>query len=96
MSDKIQSASDQDCLSFQSRLPELFEEQASFDEEEHLRHCTNCKTLVKDLQYIAQQAKLLLPLHEPSGAVWNSIQDSVGREQAKAESSRPEEDNSVQ
>lgn len=96
MSDKIQSATDQDCLNFQNRLPELFEEQASFEEEEHLRHCTNCQTLVKDLQYIAQQAKLLLPLHEPSDAVWNSIQDSVGREQANAESSRQEKDNSIQ
>lgn len=83
MSEKIQSATDQDCLNFQNRLPELFEEKSSFEQEEHLKHCTNCQTLVKDLQYIAQQAKLLLPLHEPSEAVWDSIQQSVGREQSE-------------
>jgi hypothetical protein len=45
--------------------------------------------LVQDLRYIADQAKLLLPLRDPSPQVWDNIQDSLEREglvqpQAKA------------
>jgi prenyltransferase beta subunit len=74
-----------DCAEFQQKLPELFEEHADLSHEEHLKHCENCSALVRDLEYIAQQAKLLLPIHEPSPAVWDTIQSALQREQAEAE-----------
>jgi hypothetical protein len=70
-----------DCAEFQQRLPELFEAQADLSQNEHLRQCENCAALVRDLEYIAQQAKLLLPIHDPSPAVWDTIQSALKKEQ---------------
>ena len=66
-----------DCAEFQDRLPELFENQANLNEEEHLKHCEKCAALVRDLEYIAQQAKLLLPIHDPSPTVWDNIRSAI-------------------
>jgi hypothetical protein len=65
------------CADFQDRLPELFETHADLSAEEHLRTCENCAALVRDLEYIAQQAKLLLPIHDPSPSVWNNIRSAI-------------------
>lgn len=66
-----------DCAHFQERLPELFESGADLSADQHLRNCENCAALVRDLEYIAQQAKLLLPLHDPSPEVWTNIQSAI-------------------
>ena len=65
------------CTEFQDQLPELFESGAGLKEQEHLKTCVQCSALVGDLEYIAQQAKLLLPIHDPSPAVWENIQTSL-------------------
>lgn len=65
------------CGEFQEKLPELFEANADLSEQEHLKTCENCAALVRDLEYIASQAKLLLPIHDPSPAVWESIQAAI-------------------
>jgi len=70
-----------DCAEFQQKLPELFETQADLSQNEHLLQCKTCAALVRDLQYIAQQAKLLLPIHDPSPAVWDTIQSALKNEQ---------------
>ena len=69
--------SQQPCADFQEQLPELFESGANLNEQEHLKTCEQCSALVRDLEYIAQQAKLLLPIHDPSPAVWENIQTSL-------------------
>jgi hypothetical protein len=66
-----------DCAKFQESLPELFESGKNLGSEEHLKTCENCAALVRDLEYIAQQAKLLLPLHDPSPSVWDNIQSAI-------------------
>jgi hypothetical protein len=68
------------CAEFQDQLPELFESHADLSAEEHLKTCENCSALVRDLEYIAQQAKLLLPIHDPSPGVWNKIESAIQRE----------------
>jgi hypothetical protein len=67
------------CAEFQESLPELFEAQGDLNAHEHLRACENCAALVRDLEYIAAQAKLLLPMHDPSPAVWENIQQAIRR-----------------
>ncbi len=67
-----------DCAAFQQRLPQLFEAGADFSDEPHLRGCDNCAELVRDLEYIAQQAKLLMPIHDPAPAVWENIKTALG------------------
>jgi DNA-binding IclR family transcriptional regulator len=70
--------SDISCEEFQEQLPEMFESGRALDSEEHLKSCEKCAALVRDLQYIAAQAKLLLPLHDPSPAVWEKIESKLG------------------
>jgi len=74
--------SQQPCADFQEQLPELFESGADLKEQEHLKICEQCSALVSDLEYIAQQAKLLLPIHDPSPAVWENIQTSLSGEKS--------------
>ncbi len=73
------------CAEFQEIMPELFESQADLNAQDHLRTCENCAALVRDLEYIASQAKLLLPMHDPSPAVWEHIQQAIGRTPGGAE-----------
>lgn len=75
------------CAEFQENLPELFatgENRIAEDSllHEHLSTCDNCSALVRDLQYIAEQAKLLLQTEEeePSEIVWKKIQQSIDNE----------------
>ena len=67
-----------DCAAFQERLPQLFGADGDFSKEPHLEICDNCAELVRDLEYIAQQAKLLMPIHDPSPAVWDNIKTALG------------------
>jgi hypothetical protein len=79
----IESRNDEknkECAEFQDRLPELFGAEADLSAEEHLKTCENCAALVRDLQYIADQAKLLLPIHDPDPALWNRIEQTLQRE----------------
>ena len=65
------------CAEFQDVLPELFEAHSDLSGHEHLKSCENCAALVRDLEYIASQARLLLPIHDPSPAVWDNIQQAL-------------------
>ena len=72
------------CAEFQQHLPELF---ASGNNgvmldptlEEHIGSCDQCSALVRDLKYIADQARLLREpaVEEPSDAVWANIQNKL-------------------
>lgn len=74
------------CAEFQEHLPDLFAAGSDNLPEdpallEHLKTCENCSALMRDLQYIADQASLLLqPTHEPSDNVWKKIQESMNSE----------------
>jgi len=82
-SNRSKSSAPLSCAEFQQQLPDLF---AASNESlpddpallEHLKTCENCSALVRDLQYIADQARQLLePTHEPSDNVWEKIQKSL-------------------
>ena len=68
------------CEQFQEVLPHIIEAGGNAEEEAHLNSCRACSELVRDLKYIAEQAKLLLPMRDPNPRVWDNIQDSLQRE----------------
>lgn len=78
------------CADFQEHLPDLFAAggNGSINDpslSEHLRTCENCSALMRDLQYIADQAKQLLqPTHEPSDNVWKKIQEGLASDPSYA------------
>lgn len=68
------------CAEFQKVLPYIIESGGNEEEEAHLKECSVCADLVQDLRYIAEQAKLLLPMHDPSPKVWDGIHENLERE----------------
>lgn len=62
------------CAEFQRELPLIIDAGGSTEQEEHLKSCAVCRDLVNDLRYIAEQAKLLVPMHDPSPRVWDGIE----------------------
>ena len=76
------------CAEFQEQLPDLFASGANGVPEDpalvvHLKTCDKCSALVRDLQYIADQASLLLqPTLEPSDNVWKKIQEGLDSDRA--------------
>ena len=73
------SQTPKDCEEFQRQLPEFFDSDQDLLQHPHLQSCSNCSSLVRDLEYIAAQAKLLLPIHDPSPTVWENIQSALIR-----------------
>jgi hypothetical protein len=78
-----------DCAEFQKELPYMFESGGEI-RHEHLSSCEDCNSLVQDLRYIADQAKLLLPMHDPSPRVWDNIQTSLTKDGLIGESRGPQ------
>lgn len=68
------------CTEFQRVLPEIIGKGEDVRNHPHLKSCHNCSDLVQDLVYIAEQAKLLLPMRDPGPRVWNNIEDSLRQE----------------
>ena len=68
------------CQQFQEVLPFIIESGGTGEDEDHLKTCSSCAALVQDLRYIAEQAKLLLPMHDPNPRVWQGIETSLERE----------------
>lgn len=68
------------CADFQKVLPHIIDAGGSAEEQEHLKSCKTCADLVQDLRYIAEQAKLLLPIRDPSPKVWDNIESALERE----------------
>ncbi len=68
------------CAEFQKALPYIIDTGGNAEEQEHLRGCPICSDLVQDLRYIAEQAKLLVPMEDPSPKVWEGIRGSLERE----------------
>ena len=65
------------CAEFQRDLPLIIDSGGTAEQEEHLRNCAVCRDLVNDLRYIAEQAKLLVPMHDPSPKVWDSLEQKL-------------------
>ncbi len=74
------------CEEFEKALPDLFERaqggKLSADSRfaEILRDCPQAAELVRDLEYIAETARMLLEpeVEGPSSEVWSNIQNKLG------------------
>src|SRR5262245_40810797 len=72
--------SSMNCADFQRVLPEVMESGGGAEETAHLRSCAICSDLVQDLKYIAEAARMLVPMEDPSPRVWTGIEESLQRE----------------
>jgi hypothetical protein len=77
------------CAEFQKALPYIFDTGGNAEQEAHLYSCPVCSDLVADLKYIADQAKLLVPMEDPPERVWEGIQRGLEREGLAARPTGP-------
>jgi hypothetical protein len=68
------------CAEFQQSLPYIIDGGGTEEEQQHLASCHVCSDLVADLRYIAEAAKLLVPMEDPSPRVWNNIEKGLEQE----------------
>lgn len=68
------------CAEFQKVLPFIIENGGTPEQQVHLKDCSVCSDLVADLKYIAEAAKLLVPMEDPSPKVWDGIEKSLEKE----------------
>ena len=65
------------CTEFQNDLPLIIDTGGSRQHKQHLETCDICRDLVSDLRYIADQAKLLVSMDDPSPRVWAGIEEKL-------------------
>jgi hypothetical protein len=66
------------CAEFQKHLPELLGEGSpNIEGHPHIKSCPNCAALVRDLESIAEAARELLPVYDPSPDLWSQIQTAM-------------------
>lgn len=70
------------CAEFQTVLPEIIDNGGTAAHAAHLKKCAVCHDLVMDLKYIAEQAKLLVPMEDPPERVWDGIQRSLEHDES--------------
>ena len=68
------------CAEFQKVLPDIIDGGGSEEQQRHLESCHICSDLVADLRYIAEAAKLLVPMEDPNPRVWDNIEKSLEQE----------------
>ena len=68
------------CADFQRVLPDIIETGGDAEESSHLHSCAICSDLVQDLKYIAEAARMLVPMEDPSPQVWARIENSLQHE----------------
>jgi hypothetical protein len=73
---------DAECAAFQAQIPDLI----GTDElrnHPHMLTCDRCPALVRELEYIAEAARQLIPVEiEPRDDLWSKIQSAIQREES--------------
>jgi hypothetical protein len=72
-----------ECARFQSQMPERISSGEDLQAHPHMLTCERCRALVRDLEYIAEAARQLLPVEaEPPDEIWIQIQLAIERGEA--------------
>ena len=80
---ETQEAVDQECAEFQALMPKRIEAGEDLQTFPHMLTCERCRSLVRDLEYIAEVARLLIPVEEePRDELWTQIQMAIERGEA--------------
>jgi hypothetical protein len=81
--DPEQQLSDAECAEFQASMPERIGAGEDLQLDPHLLTCERCSSLVRELEYIAEAARLLIPIEEePRDELWTNIQLAIERGEA--------------
>jgi hypothetical protein len=77
-----ETANNMSCAEFQSQLPELIASGEMIADHPHFQSCELCRSLLADLDAIAQAAHQLFPVEEPPDDLWEQVESAIEREEA--------------
>ena len=81
-----QDHNEMSCAAFQAQLPDLIGSGEDISEQTHLKDCETCRTLLAELETIAQAARQLFPIEEPPDEVWEHIESAIKKERGLVDS----------
>lgn len=76
----IQDPKNMTCEEFQAHMPELIGSGEDASAHPHVQNCALCRALLADLETIAEAARQLFPVEDPSDRVWDQIQSAIKQE----------------
>lgn len=65
------------CAEFQDQLPDLIASGVNLAVHPHLLACPRCRTLLNELEAIAESARQLLSPVEPPDKLWEQIESAI-------------------
>jgi hypothetical protein len=78
-----EDASTEECAEFQALMPTRIGAGEDLQSYPHMLTCERCRSLVRDLEYIAEVARQLIPIEvEPPDELWAQIQMAIERGEA--------------
>jgi hypothetical protein len=78
-----QEIMDKECAEFQALMPKRIEAGEDLQTFPHMLTCERCRSLVRDLEYIAEVARRLIPVEEePRDELWAQIKLAIERGEA--------------
>lgn len=69
------------CAEFQAQLPELIGSGEDISNHPHAQSCELCGSFLAELQTIAEAARQLFPVEEPSDKLWDQIESAIKSEE---------------
>ena len=80
MQAEYNEAEDHECVEFQAQMPERISAGEDLQSFPHMLTCERCRALVRDLEYIVEFARQLIPVEvEPPDEVWVGIRKAIER-----------------
>jgi hypothetical protein len=70
------------CTEFERALADIIDDEScrTVEHHQHIESCSNCESLVNDLNVISEEARFLEREAEPSARVWKSIENTLRQE----------------
>jgi hypothetical protein len=83
INEAAEELADRECAEFQALMPERIGAGEDLQTYPHMLTCERCRSLVRDLEYIAEAARQLIPVEEePRDELWAQIQMAIERGEA--------------
>jgi hypothetical protein len=81
--DLLENHADAECAEFQASMPRRIGAGEDLQTDPHMLTCERCRSLVRELEYIAEAARQLIPVEqEPRDELWVNIQLAIERGEA--------------
>jgi hypothetical protein len=81
--DPTANQTDAECAEFQASMPNRIASGEDLQTDPHMLTCERCRSLVRELEYIAEFARQLMPVEEePRDELWANIQLAIERGEA--------------